>query len=157
MWTASANNFYFERICTLGSLKYHKYICTCGIFLDSKNWRILKYMKYPRSTIGLTTSAVVLLILVLTTDPTRLPSITLIVPFILLAIILWSSSFLILRSVGLSRARSIRLGLVIAGLPVGLLILQSIGQLTLRDVIVIFTFFGIAYFYIARLTAKPTE
>ncbi|HET7302310.1 MAG TPA: hypothetical protein VFI74_03205 [Candidatus Saccharimonadales bacterium] len=114
-------------------------------------------MKYPRSTMSLIISATLLLMLTLTTDPTKLPSVLLIVPFVLLATMLWSSAFLILRSVGVTRARSIRLGLVIAGLPAGLLILQSIGQLTIRDVIVIFTFFGIAYFYIARLTAKPAE
>ena len=96
-------------------------------------------------------------VLLLSTNPTQLSSFLLIAPFIMLFSILWATSFLILRRMEVSRSRSIRLSMIIAGLPVGLLLLQSIGQLTVRDVITILAFFGVAYFYIVRLTATRSE
>ncbi len=95
--------------------------------------------------------------ILLATDPNHLPSFWLIVPFILLFCVLWGGSTILLRKSGLTKFRSMRLGLVIAGLPVGLLLLQSIGQLTFRDIGTILAFFGLAYFYVSRATIKPEE
>lgn len=98
-------------------------------------------------------TTVVLLGMLLGTDPSNLSAFFLIVPFILLLIIVWILGYAQLRAMGMSKLRSVRLAVLIAGLPVGLLLLQSIGQLTTRDIITILAFFGLAYFYIARITA----
>ena len=95
--------------------------------------------------------------ILLMTNPTTLSSVFLIAPFLLLFIILWSASFLIMRSAQFSRLRSARLSLLVGGVPVGLLLLQSIGQLAIRDVIIILLFFAIAYFYVARLSTHHAE
>lgn len=98
-------------------------------------------------------TTVVLLGMLLGTDPSNLSAFFLIVPFVLLLIIVWILGYVQLRAMGMSKFRSVRLAVLIAGLPVGLLLLQSIGQLTTRDIITILAFFGLAYFYIARITA----
>lgn len=94
--------------------------------------------------------------LLLFTNPTKLPSILLIVPFILIFTAIWTYSFKLFQKSNVSKLRSVRLSLVLAGLPVSLLLLQSIGQLTMRDIITILAFFGLAYFYISRL-AVPAD
>lgn len=94
---------------------------------------------------------VLLLGLLMSTDPNGLSSFILIMPFILVFTIIWSLSFSSSRKRGISRLRSVRLSLVLAGLPVSLMLLQSIGQLTPRDIVTILAFFGVAYFYISRI------
>lgn len=101
-------------------------------------------------------SIALLFILVLTTQPSKLPSLVLILPFIFVFTAIWTFSYAVFQKYSLSKLRSVRLSLVLAGLPVSLMLLQSIGQLTVRDVITILAFFGLAYFYISRLAA-PTE
>lgn len=114
-------------------------------------------MSRKHVTILLSAVSIVLLVLLTTTNPTHLPSILLILPFGLLFIILWCAAFLGLRTVRMTRLKSGRLAMVLAGLPVGILLLQSIGQLAIRDVLTILAFSTIAYFYIARLTTARTE
>lgn len=93
----------------------------------------------------------ILFILLVTTQPSRLPSLMLVVPFVLLFTAIWYFSFSVFQGNNMTRLRSARLSLVLAGLPVSLLLLQSIGQLTVRDIVTIFAFFALAYFYISRL------
>lgn len=93
----------------------------------------------------------VLLLMLVTTQPASLPSLLLVLPFVLLFTAIWYFSFSMFQQSSMSRLRSARLSLVLAGLPVSLLLLQSIGQLTIRDIITIFAFFALAYFYISRL------
>ena len=95
-----------------------------------------------------------LLFLLIFTDPRQVPSIMLIVPFILLFMILALVVIALLRRFGLARSRGLRIGGLVAALPILLLILQSLGQLTIRDALAMFATFGIAYFYIARLTIR---
>ncbi len=94
--------------------------------------------------------SLVLLGIVLTTNPQSLPSVLLIVPFVLLFLI----AFLLLLFVGLrrglARGRAGRVAAFSAALPVFILVLQSLGQLTPRDVLTILFLFGIAYLYMAR-------
>ena len=104
-----------------------------------------------KSTIISCAASATLFFLLIGTNPTQLPSWLLVVPFILLFSAIWSISFSNFRSHGLSRLRSVRLSLVLAGLPVSLLLLQSIGQLTVRDIMTILAFFALAYFYISRI------
>lgn len=112
-------------------------------------------MKKPTIIAG--TSFGLLLIFLGFTNPATLPSFLLVIPFTLLFTTLYAISYILLRKMGLRRLRSLRLGIVCAGLPVSLLLLQSIGQLTVRDVLTILIFFGVAYFYISRIAAQPTN
>jgi hypothetical protein len=98
-----------------------------------------------------------LLALLISTDPATMPSFVLILPFALLFTIIWSISFSGLRQNGFSRLRAIRLSMLFAGLPVSLLLLQSIGQLTIWDIITILAFFGLAYFYVSRLAISSSK
>jgi hypothetical protein len=102
-------------------------------------------------------SFLILVALLLSTQPNTLPSIVLIVPFVLIFVFIWTISFMTFRKYAVSKLRSVRLSLVLAGLPVSLMLLQSIGQLTIRDVITILLFFSLAYFYISRLAAPADE
>jgi len=45
-----------------------------------------------------------------------------------------------------------RFALLCAGLPTLLLAMQSVGQLTIRDIVTLFVFFGITYFYMSRMS-----
>jgi len=114
-------------------------------------------MKRKHVIAVLTGSSLLFTIMLTATNPTKLSSLALIVPFFLLFLILWCASFLLLRASNLGRNRSLRLGIVLSGLPIGLLLLQSIGQLTIRDVITILVFFGVAYFYIDRIMTTKTD
>ncbi|HKU19248.1 MAG TPA: hypothetical protein VJP80_08390 [Candidatus Saccharimonadales bacterium] len=100
------------------------------------------------------TSLVALILLLITTQPTKLPSALLILPFVLMFFVLTGAIGLLLswRSTRLT-AKKYKLGALGASLPVLLLVLQSIGQLTLRDVLIIIALFALAYFYVARMAA----
>ncbi|HSX35863.1 MAG TPA: hypothetical protein VLH84_02925 [Patescibacteria group bacterium] len=94
---------------------------------------------------------ILLTLLVCTTQPHSLPQVVLIAPFILLfvSLALFVAVLLALKSKGLT-VRHLRLGALAASLPILLLILQSIGQLTLRDVATTGALFVLGYFYMAR-------
>lgn len=96
-------------------------------------------------------SSIILLLFLLVTNPQTLPSIALFVPFVLLFIVLTSSLSYVLGAVGVSAGSRLRFCLLGAAAPVVLLVLQSLGQLTLRDVLVILALFAFAYFYMSRL------
>jgi len=129
-------------------------ISSCGTFNVRGTISLMKQNKIPAILIG---SLIGLVIFVTCTNPAKLSSFLLIAPFALIFSALWGGGFLLLRKFDISRFRSSRLALLVAGVPVGLMLLQSIGQLTIRDFITILAFFAIAYFYIARLTAPRSE
>ena len=109
------------------------------------------------STLKLTgVSSSILLLLLLTTDPQKLPSMVLVVPFVLLYIAVASVLSFLLGLFGVSTRARLRFGLLAAAIPLLLLVLQSLGQLTLRDVLVILALFIVAYFYISRLGMRST-
>ena len=99
-------------------------------------------------------SSIILLLLLLSTDPQGLPSVVLVAPFILLFIAVSAAVSHALNTYGLFKQKRLRIGLVSAAIPVLLLVLQSLGQLTLRDTLAIFALFGVAYFYISRLGVR---
>jgi hypothetical protein len=99
-------------------------------------------------------AGLIFLSLVLFTNPTTLPSLILVVPFVLVFIIIWCMSFALMRKYNFTRLRAVRLSLIFAGLPVSLMLLQSIGQLTPRDIITIMIFFAVAYFYLSRIVVS---
>jgi hypothetical protein len=95
-----------------------------------------------------------LAVLTFTTQPARLPSVALIVPFLLMFAILALSIalFLAWRHGGM-QTKALRSGTIGAVLPILLLVLQSLGQLTLRDALTLFALFGLAYFYMSKVSA----
>lgn len=102
------------------------------------------------------------LILLLLSNPTRLPSAVLILPFILLFVSIYMTVKEVLhllrggeqnKVVGMRAHRPRLIAGLIACFPVLLLVLQSIGQLTAWDVLTVVALFVITYFYITRSSA----
>ena len=100
--------------------------------------------------------SIILLLILVATDPQGLPSILLVTPFVLIFIILLAILSIVLRSRGMSEAGRLRLAILGAVTPVFLLIMKSLGQLTLRDTLAIFALFAVAYFYTSRFGVQPT-
>lgn len=100
---------------------------------------------------------VVLLLFMVSTEPNRLPPVLLILPFVLMFAVLTLSIVGILRWQGLAPGKSLRLGLIGASLPILVLVLQSFGQLTLRDLLTILALFAITQFYLSRITRPSSE
>jgi len=92
-----------------------------------------------------------------TTIPSGLPVIFLIVPFILLFAACYSS-WRLLQHVGVryfARGRPHKhLGISVCASVMLLLVLQSLGQLTLRDVITVAAIASIGYVYLGRVKAR---
>ena len=96
-----------------------------------------------------------LLLLMLFTEPAHLPPALLAAPFVLIFAVIVLGLVSILRWQGVGAAKSTRLGLIGASLPMLILVLQAFGQLTLRDLLTILALFAITYFYLSRIT-KPS-
>jgi hypothetical protein len=109
-------------------------------------------MKKPLILAGI--SFALLLIIFMVTDAKKVPSPILMVPFVLLFVLISSLVSALLRWQDISIGRSWRIGLVFAGVPIVLLILQSIGQLTVKDVLTIAVLLIVSYFYVSRSTAS---
>jgi hypothetical protein len=96
----------------------------------------------------------VLLILFFSIDPNKVPSFILVFPFILLFVILLSAISLLLRHFHIEGKKNIKIAALCASLPILLLVLQSIGQLTVRDVLTVALLFMLSFFYISRTTVS---
>jgi hypothetical protein len=105
--------------------------------------------------LGSTAFAIFGMFFLFTTDPQELSPILLIVPFVLfflslfLAVVFITTVMVKEATPSLSR-KSFMFSLVLAAYPVMLLLLQSIGQLSLRDVVTLTLLLVISGFYIAR-------
>lgn len=94
-------------------------------------------------------------------EPSRLPVVVLIVPFLLLFLAfynLWNTLNLlrVRYFVRQTRQPSRRLGLTVCGSAVLLIVLQSLGQLTLRDVVTVIAIVAVGYTYLSRsLSQSP--
>lgn len=95
-------------------------------------------------------AVVALLLLLLLTDPRQLPSVALMAPFVFLFGIVSLTAASLLRDRMRGRSRRLRMAAAIGAFPVLLLVLQSLGQLTIRDSLAIIALFIIAYFYISK-------
>ena len=91
-----------------------------------------------------------LTVLLSNTDPRRIPPFLLVLPFIIIFAILFNVVLMILDLIRTQSAENKKLAGLCAGLPSLLLILQSIGQLTARDVLIIIVLFVVSYFYILK-------
>lgn len=89
----------------------------------------------------------------LTTNPEALPLPLLITPFILLGLALYMTCSHILRAVapGMSSGRSRSISGIATFLPILLLVLASIGQLTIMDVAIVFGLLAVLIFYLKRI------
>lgn len=99
-------------------------------------------------------SSMILLLLLFTTDPQRLPSVLLIAPFVLLFVAIASGTPAMLGAYGRAGQNATRIGAAVAATPVLLLVLQSLGQLTIRDVLAMLVLFGVTYFYTSRFGVR---
>jgi hypothetical protein len=91
-----------------------------------------------------------LVLLFMTVDPDHVPSFMLVLPFVLLSILLISVVSFFLQRQGVGSKKGIKIAVLCSSLPMLLLVLQSIGQLTVRDVLVVLLLFGLSFFYISR-------
>lgn len=119
-------------------------------------------MKYKQYLIQAATFWTLLLVLMITTKPASLPVVVLMLPFIVLFLAL-ISSWRLLRSLGgrnigrKEHPRGERLGFVVCLSLVLLLVLQSLGQLTLRDGITVIALAFIGYLYMLRFRPVGRE
>lgn len=95
------------------------------------------------------------------TDPSKLPPAALILGFAILTGILYCIVRLIARAAGLrTKMTKVQYDGLLAGatvLPILLLALQSLGQLTVRDSITLAVLAIAAYFYMSRLSGEPSK
>lgn len=97
-----------------------------------------------------------------TTNPEQLPSAALFLVFIGLYIFLGSSSVLIISVLSGKRSevvswRTQKAIWSLTVVPVFLLLLQSIGQLTVRDVLLALALTTLGFAYAKRMSQKPSE
>lgn len=102
-------------------------------------------------------SSIILLLLLLTTNPQKLPSALLVVPFVLLFVVIASGIPAMLGAYGFTGQKVAKIGATVAAVPVLLLVLQSLGQLTVRDTLAVFMLFSLAYFYMSRFGMRFTS
>ena len=98
----------------------------------------------------------VLLAFMALSTPDNLPVVVFIVPFVLMYLAFYNLS----RLFGILRARLFakdgewkphrRLGMAVSGSLVLLIVLQSLGQLTIRDVVTVIAIILLGYMYLAR-------
>lgn len=94
--------------------------------------------------------AIMLIALFLGTNPQQLPSVFLVMPFLVIfSALFWGAKWFILRRYSNIRKAN-RIAVLCASLPTLLLVLQSLGQLTIKDVGITTVLFILSYFYIAR-------
>lgn len=115
-----------------------------------------------RTILKVATAWGLLFLYLVVTQPERLPLVGLIVPYILLFIALYSTGTLLAslrerykNSSSEPRGRPQRLSMVVSLIIVLLLTLQSIGQLSVRDVITTLAIFALGYLYFARSSFGP--
>ena|GEM_PF-1943542 len=103
-----------------------------------------------KNILKLVGAMLVLLTLFLTTDPQKLPSIMLILPFIIFfLLIFFAAKWVLVRRIASPR-KATRVAVLSAALPTLLFVLLSLGQLTVKDVATTAILFILSYFYISR-------
>ncbi len=92
------------------------------------------------------------LVLFLSTNPQKMPLLVLIFPFVAIFLLAWALMSSLLRyfngSLPTTKRRS--RAAIIAAFPLSCLLLQSVGQFSLRDFVTITLLFAVAWFYLNR-------
>lgn len=108
-----------------------------------------------KSTVRLSALAVICILFFILVPPTAVPLVMLVIGFVMLGLLMYALIKLILVLTGLQvRLRPLqRRSVMLLGvcLPLVLLMLQSLGQLTLRDALTLGGLFVIGVFYVLRL------
>lgn len=93
-------------------------------------------------------------ILLFATNPNNLPLPLLILPFVLLFLIIFTSTLFVIQrrssSMKLLTPKSSIIAFTVAGVPVLLAVFQSIHQLSIRDVLISAGLFGGIVFYLSK-------
>lgn len=91
-------------------------------------------------------------LLLLTTNPERMPLPVLILPFIIIFILLWLILRIVLRYFypGLTKSKMRVFAALLAAFPVVCLLLQSVGQFSSRDFITLSALIVVLWFYLNR-------
>ena len=114
--------------------------------------RLVDWSNSPRVLLAGSVASLVFFAL---TSPKLLPPPMLIAGFIALGLFLYCVIKLIMIAMGLQTrqpAMYLRLTLLVGTvLPVILLVMQSVGQLTIRDIVTIGCLFGVGVFYVSRV------
>jgi hypothetical protein len=149
--------FLKERIYRLASILYTQ---AAGGSVDSL---VMMFSLVSKKVFKIGATYVAAIIFLLSTSPKKLPSVMLVIPFALFFLALYLSAKTVLeRNEEQSRQGAQvlrpRLGAFLAaGFPVLLLVLQSIGQLTVKDLGTAVAIFTISYFYVARFSADVSN
>ncbi len=99
-----------------------------------------------------------LLLLAVTTNPHSLPSVALLVPFaFIFGILSLSISMMVAKNRGKISLKQFRKGMIVATLPLLLLVMRSLGQLTFKDLCIIGLLFAVGYFYLHRLSSATVS
>ena len=97
-----------------------------------------------------------LLIFLMSTDPTKLSLPLLLIPFIWIGLCLYVLIKHVLGHISgrfrrISKNRKTSIAFTLAAVPVCMLLLRSIGQLTIRDVLILAGLIAIGTFYVGRV------
>ena len=101
----------------------------------------------------LLTVCLILLAILVSTNPTKIPALYLIVPYILIFTIFHLISRAVLKRKNLNKRAEWLLASIFSVFITLLIVLQSIGQLVFRDVVTLILILIVAYFYITRSVA----
>lgn len=91
------------------------------------------------------------LLFIITTNPDDLHIGWLLVPLVILFLALYQTFQLALKSRVASSLRRRLMAGIIAATPVSLMVLSSIGQLTMRDSLIVLAFALVGLFYVSRV------
>ena len=116
----------------------------------------IQMKKLTRSQLAAIFLYSICLIILVTTNPQNLPVAVLLAPLALLFLALLLTVRWAVFKVGdsrnskLSKKRLNSLAVMVAGFPFLCILLQSIGQFSVRDLAMLVVFFGVLWFYLAR-------
>lgn len=143
----------------------------CQLIYDYRKLAVVVFLRTKTTMVSMVKRAITLIALALTgclllfatTNPESVASAAFIGVFMLLYMLVYG--VLLLVGVGLrsfevitwSKKRLHRTVLALSGYPVFLVVLQSIGQLTIRDVVLVTGFFVLAYLYAGRIFFVPKQ
>ena len=109
-------------------------------------------MKIKSQSVSVILSYTILILILFTTSPENMPLPVMLIPFLVIFICLYLTIDLMMRYLlkNLSIRSRMRTSIILAILPVLILILQSINQLTIRDVTITFVLFLLLIFYFKK-------
>lgn len=110
-------------------------------------------MKTKTHSIAMVFSYLILIVILLTTNPDNMPLPVITIPFIVIFLCLFLTADLIARYIfsNLKPKSRTKISMVLAVFPVLLIILQSINQLTVKDLIITVGLFLLLVFYFKKV------